>query len=442
MPIGSLFAPRRRAEQARLAHALRDVPLFREVPQDDLIAIWDRFSAIAAPAGSVLCRRGDPGDRFYMVQAGSLEVRLGLGPSGVAVRRAGPGDFVGEMALLTGAPRNADVVVSEEAVLWVLERGDFAALVARSRPLLEALNRMLCERVTEMMALLEAREAGGGPGSPGRRFGPYRVVEQIGAGGMAAVYSARHEGSEALVALKVLPVGWGAATDFRARLEREAATLQGIAHPNVIKVLAVGTIEAGLGGGCYMVMEWLPQALDRILRAQYPEPLAPGTALHIAAGIAHGLAHAHAHGLVHRDVKPSNVLLRLDGTPVLTDFGLVLVLADMAAHQRLTATHVVVGTADYLAPEQAAGLPVDGRADLYALGVTLYELLAGHVPFAGRTPLETVQAHVELPPPPLPLAVPAAARLIVERALQKRPEDRYPSATAMAAAIQEALLTV
>lgn len=436
-PLGALFARRRRTEQARLAHALRSVPLFQSVPSNDLVAIWDRLSAVATPAGSVLCRQGDPGDRFYMVQSGGIEVRLGLGPSGVAVRRAGPGDFVGEMALLSGAPRNADLVVVEDSVLWVLERTDFAALMAQSRPLLEALNRALCDRVGQMMALLEDRRVGGSGGG-GPRFGPYRVLEQIGGGGMAAVYSARHEGSDALVALKVLPAGWGAATDFRDRLEREAAALRAIDHPNVIRVLDVGMVDAALGGGCYLALEWIPQALDRLLRAQYPEPLPPLTALRIAHGVAQGLAAVHAHGLLHRDVKSSNVLLRADGAAVLIDFGLVLT-AEGQAQQRLTALNVIVGTADYLAPEQIAGLPLDGRADLYALGVTLYELLAGHVPFAGCAPLEMLRAHVELPPPPLPPDLPAAARAVVERALQKRAADRYPSAEAMAAAIREAI---
>lgn len=435
-PLGALFAPRRRTEQARLAHALRGVPLFHSAPQDDLVAIWGQLSTVATPAGSVLCRQGDPGDRFYMVQSGGIEVRMGLGPNGVAVRRAGPGDFVGEMALLSGAPRNADLVVVEDSILWVLERTDFAALMARSRPLLEALNRALCDRVSQTMALLEDRGAGGA--GAGLRFGPYRVLEQIGGGGMAAVYSARHERSDALVALKVLPAGWGAATDFRDRLEREAAALQAINHPNVIRVLDVGVVDAAFGGGCYLALEWIPQALDRLLRAQFPEPLPPATALRIAHGVAQGLAAVHAHGLLHRDVKASNVLLRADGAAVLIDFGLVLT-AEGQAQQRLTALNVIVGTADYLAPEQIAGLPLDGRADLYALGVTLYELLTGHVPFAGCAPLEMLRAHVELPPPPLPPDLPAAARAIVERALQKRAADRYPSAEAMAAAIREAI---
>jgi serine/threonine-protein kinase len=138
---------------------------------------------------------------------------------------------------------------------------------------------------------------------------------------------------------------------------------------------------------------------------------------------------------VHRDVKPSNVLLRADGTPVLTDLGLALLRVEAAQEGRLTASNVILGTADYLAPEQVVGAVVDERSDLYALGMVLYEMLAGVVPFAGRTPLETLQAQVEEEPPPLPERVPTAVRAVVMRALQKRPEDRFPSAAAFADAL-------
>jgi serine/threonine-protein kinase len=185
-----------------------------------------------------------------------------------------------------------------------------------------------------------------------------------------------------------------------------------------------------------------PQALDRVLWAQYPEPLDARQALQVVRGVADGLGAIHAAGLVHRDVKPSNILLRADGTPVLIDLGLVTKVAPGREARRLTASNVIVGTADYMAPEQVVGLPIDGRTDLYALGVTLYELLAGHVPFAGRDPLATLQAHIEELPPPLPLCVPAPARAIVERAMAKRPRDRFPSAAAMAAATGEALAAI
>src|SRR5919199_4286451 len=143
MVMANLLHPGRRAQEARLAHALRSVPLLRELPAADLVAIWRCLQEVRVPAGTVLCHRGEPGDRFYMIQAGTLEARLGLGPSGVPIRRLGPGDFVGEMALLTGAPRSADVVVVEDAVLWSLERADFDAVMARSPSLARALNRQL-----------------------------------------------------------------------------------------------------------------------------------------------------------------------------------------------------------------------------------------------------------------------------------------------------------
>ena len=434
----SLFPPRKRARELQLAHALRSVPLFRDLPAEDLLDIWRRIHVLEAPTGTVLCCRGEPGDRFYVLQSGSAEVRLGLDPEGVILRLMAPGDFVGEMALLTGQPRNADVVVVEDATLWALGRDDFTAILDRSIPLLHALNRVLCEHVTRMTLMVEESAAGGRLGIVGRRIGPYRVLAQLGAGGMAAVYQAVHVNSDATVALKVLPVAWGAAEEFRVRLTREAAALQQIDHPNVVKLFEVGEIESRLGGGCYLAMEWIPNALDRLLWAQYPEPLRVDHALRLAQGVAEGLSAVHVAELVHRDVKPSNILLREDGTPVLIDFGLVALLTESHHEQRLTASNVIVGTADYMAPEQAAGLPIDGRADVYALGVVLYEMLAGHVPFAGRDPLATLQAHVEEPPPPLPERVPVAARQIVEQALQKRPADRFPSAAAMARALAAA----
>jgi CRP-like cAMP-binding protein len=347
--LTALFGPRR--DEARLAHVLRGVPLFRDVPVDDLIAIWRCLQQVRARAGSVICERDRPGDCMYIVQAGQIEVRLGLDEAGVHLRRGGPGDFVGEMALLTGAPRSADVVVVEDAVLWSLERADFDAVMARSPSLARALNRQLAERLARTTLLLEQRGPAIARGPAGLRFGPFRVVEQIGAGGMAVVYSAVHEQIEISAALKVLPAAWGAAPELRARLQREADALQRIEHPNVVKVLAVGEVEAALGGGCFIALEWLPQALDRVLRAQFPEPLWPAVALRIARGVAAGLAATHAVGLLHRDVKPSNVLLRADGTPVLTDFGLTCALAETAAAHRLTPSNVIVGTADYMAPE-------------------------------------------------------------------------------------------
>jgi eukaryotic-like serine/threonine-protein kinase len=301
------------------------------------------------------------------------------------------------------------------------------------------LNRALCERVAVATRILWEREWGERTGPVGLRFGPYRVIAQLGVGAMAAVYSAIDSRTESAAAVKVLPAAWGDAPELQARLAREADVLRQIDHPNVVAVLDVGPVEARLGGGCYLAMEWLPNALDRVLRARYPDALPPAAALRLGLGVAEGLSAVHSAGLVHRDVKPANVLLRSDGSPVLTDFGLATTLAETALRRRESPTNVIVGTADYLAPEQIAGAPPDPRNDLYALGVTLYEMLAGSVPFAGRDPLETLRAHQEEEPPRLPPDIPPVARAVVERALQKRPEDRFDSATAMAGALGAAL---
>jgi eukaryotic-like serine/threonine-protein kinase len=282
-----------------------------------------------------------------------------------------------------------------------------------------------------------AGQEDGRAGVAGMRFGPYRVVEQIASGGMAVVYSAINVHNEEAAALKVLPAAWGDAPELKMRLEREAAALQRINHRNVVRVLDVGPVDARAGGGCFIAMEWLPHALDRVLQAHAPEPLPVTRALTIAVGIADGLAAVHSAGFIHRDVKPSNVLLRMDGTPVLTDFGLLL--ARHLADRRLTQTNVVVGTADYISPEQVAGLELDGRGDIYALGIVLYEMLAGFPPFVRRDPMDTLRAHVAEPPRPLSKRISAPVRRIVDRALAKRPAERYQTAGQMAAAIRDAL---
>jgi len=441
MMLETLFGRRGQGEKARLAHVLRAVPLFRDLPAADLVAIWDSLVELHVPAGTVLCRRGEPGDCFYVVQDGELEVRLGLGPDAVTLNRLSSGHAFGEMALLTGQPRSADVVAVSDSTLWAFDRSSFETFTSRSVPLLQALNRALADRL-QLNTLLLAERADSRTVVEGLRFGPYRAVEQIGAGGMGAVFSAVHTVTEEAAAVKVLPVSWGIDPELRARLHQEADVLQRISHPNVVRVLAVGDVAAGAGGGCYLAMEYLPHALDRVLRAQYPEPLPAARALALAEGVAGGLEAVHAAGLVHRDVKPSNILLRADGTPVLIDFGLVADLAEVAQGRRLTAPNVIAGSADYMAPERLSGSPVDGRSDLYSLGVVLYEMLAGHVPFAGLDPLETLRAHAEVVPPSLPATVPPVAREVVEHALAKQPDERYPSAAALGAAVGAARRTL
>jgi CRP-like cAMP-binding protein len=424
---------------ARLAHTLRSVPLLRDAPATDLAELWKHLTEIRVPAGAIICRRHEPGDRLFIVKAGSVEVRLGVGADGVSLYRLEAGDCFGEMALLTGQPRSADVVALNETTVWSLDRPSFDAVVNQSVPLLRALNRSVAQRLSMATTVIEQTRFSSfqsGPG--GLRFGAYRVVAQLGSGGMSVVYSAVREHDSTTVALKVLPAAWGAASELQARLRREAEVLQTIQHPNVIRLLEVGEVSERAGGGSFLALEWVPDALDRVLRVHSPDPLEPRVALMIARGVASGLAAVHAAGMIHRDVKPSNVLLRADGQPVLTDFGLSAALAESQERARLTPPDTLVGTADYLAPEAVLGRTIDGRLDLYALGVVLYEMLAGYVPFAGRDSLQTLRAQVEEHEPALPASIPAGARMVVERALQKDPDKRFSSALEFVQALDAA----
>jgi hypothetical protein len=427
---------------AKYAHSLRQVDLFRDAPAADLERLWQRLSEVHFPAGAVICQRGERGDAMYIVKSGGVEVRLGIGAEGTGLYRLGAGDCFGEMALLTGEPRSADVVALEDSSAWVLEHSAFEEVASHSVAFLRALNRSVAQRLAMATLVIDQTRFSGdqhGAGPAGLRFGPYRVIAQLGSGGMSVVYSAVHELDGQAVAVKVLPATWGQAPQLRARLEREAAVLQQLQHPNIVKVVEVGAVDGRLGGGTYIAMEWLPDALDRQLRARYPRTLPVAEALRIAAGVADALAAVHTHGLVHRDVKPSNILLRADGEPVLTDFGLAAARAEEMGHQRLTPPETLVGTADYLAPEAILGDSVDGRADVYSLGVVLYEMLVGYVPFAGREPFQALRAHLEEPIPALPSDVPATVAATALRTLEKDPAMRFATAADLGVALRELL---
>ncbi|HXV42471.1 MAG TPA: serine/threonine-protein kinase, partial [Anaerolineae bacterium] len=260
----------------------------------------------------------------------------------------------------------------------------------------------------------------------GQTIGPYQIEAILGSGGMAVVYRARHIQGE-IVALKVLFPPPGAAQEIGARFEREAQTAARLRHPAIARVLEAGQAN----GRAFMAMALIEgQTLaDRLAHAG---PLDEATAADIAWQIADALDYAHRQGIIHRDVKPSNILLAADGRALLTDFGVALALDD----QTLTRTGHTVGTPAYMAPEQASGDPVDGRADLYALGVVLYQMVTGRTPFRGNTP-QVLHAHV-YDPPPAPSSVakvsPALEALIL-RALAKEPGQRFQSGAAMAQAL-------
>ncbi len=269
-----------------------------------------------------------------------------------------------------------------------------------------------------------------------RLGGRYELQERIGEGGMSAVYKAFDHNLKRVVAVKVIHAHLADDEEFVRRFETEARVVARLRHPNIVQAFDF----AHEGELYYMVMEYVSgETLRRILErlAERHERLPWQESVRLLVRLADAVDFAHQQGVVHRDIKPENVIITPEGEPVLTDFGLVRIVGGT----RHTRTGMVLGTMLYMAPEQVRGdADVDHRADIYALGVMLYELLAGHPPFTGHSLAELMQQHLLAPVPelPLPEGAPPALTEIVTRALEKNPNDRY----ATAAALRDALASL
>jgi eukaryotic-like serine/threonine-protein kinase len=250
----------------------------------------------------------------------------------------------------------------------------------------------------------------------------YELEQLVGSGGMSTVYRARDRVLERTVALKVLHQRLTDETEYVERFRREARMVAGLSHPNIVTVIDRGDHD----GRPFIVFEFidgenLKQLVDRI------GPLAVERALELAIQVARGLAFAHAKGFVHRDVKPQNVLLNGNGEAKVTDFGIA---RSLDVKQGVTLTGTVLGTSDYISPEQAQGRQVDEHSDVYSLGVVLYELLTGELPFSGDNFVSVAMQHINVVPAPASLSrpeVPARVDAAIEKALAKEPEDRFAS---------------
>jgi predicted Ser/Thr protein kinase len=258
--------------------------------------------------------------------------------------------------------------------------------------------------------------------------GEYEIVEEIGRGGMAVVYRALEKGLEREVAIKILPPHFTFDDSFVQRFQREARIAAQLEHPNIVPIYRVGQS----GDVIYLVMKLLRgQALSDRLRQQ--GVLSPAEVVRVLSEVASALAYAAKRGVVHRDVKPDNIMLDTDDRCIVTDFG----IARSAAESQLTSTGMSVGTPRYMSPEQARAKPVDGRSDIYSLGVVGYECLTGLPPFEVSDPMGMLMAHINSPVPVPRLASEEARAVyaVIERMLAKDPGDRYQSADDVVAAL-------
>src|SRR6266545_3359540 len=267
----------------------------------------------------------------------------------------------------------------------------------------------------------------------GQQLGRYRVQEEIGRGGMARVYRAQDTLLRRTVALKVLAPQLAVDPEFAQRFEREAVTAANLRHPNIVTIYDVGE-HSGLR---YIAMEYVR---GRTLHAIIEErgALGLGAAIAIVGPVAAALDYAHSQGAVHRDIKPQNIMIDAEGRVLLTDFGIAQAPESGDDGRRLTRTGIFMGTPEYISPEQASAQRVDGRSDLYSLGIATYEVITGAVPFSGATP-QLIVAHAQKPPPP-PSSIdpeqPPELDMVMARILAKRPENRFASGVGFVEALR------
>src|SRR6059058_1836101 len=254
--------------------------------------------------------------------------------------------------------------------------------------------------------------------------GRYRIIRKLGAGGMANVYLAEDQELGRRVAIKILDDRHAADDSFIERFRREAKNAAGLSHPNIVSIYDRGEAE----GTYYIAMEYLDgRSLKELIVSRGPAPIP--IAIDYARQILTALRFAHRNGIVHRDIKPHNVLVDAEGRLKVTDFGIA-----RAGTSQMTEAGSIIGTAQYLSPEQAKGAPVDQTSDVYSVGIVLYEMLTGKVPFSGDTPVEIAMKHLSAPPEPPSVKraeIPRELDLVVMRALPKDPHERYQTAEEM-----------
>jgi serine/threonine protein kinase len=271
--------------------------------------------------------------------------------------------------------------------------------------------------------------------APDQEVGPYRIVSQIGRGGMATVFKAYHPALDRFVAIKVPVADFQSNPEVLARFKREVRIIAKLDHPNIIPIYDVSEFE----GTPFLVMRFVEGRTLREFLSQYKKTVSLPTVTTIMRAVTSALTFAHQKQVLHRDVKPSNIMLGNDGSVYLMDFGLARIVAEA---DLTISKDLAIGTPYYISPEQAKGEPLDERTDIYSLGIVLYELLAGRVPFTGERPSIVVYHHISTPPP-LPSTfnpnISPSLEQVVLRALAKNRDERFPSAAEMMLAFQEVL---
>ena len=392
-----------------IAAFLQQVPVFQGLSRESAERLARETLTESYSAGTVIVRRGTPGDCMYLLVEGKVQIPV-FDQEGrqLFVAQLGPKQIFGEMALLTGETRNADVIAVTDCRCVVFPRDAVDRLIRQHADVAQFLTAILGERLVRSGTI--------------RHVGKYRLLSEAGRDGMSIVYHGIHPSLERAVAIKMLSHRVAYRARFRARFQNEAKIISRLRHPNIVEIYDTEDAFATF----FIIMERLSgKTLDVLFetgkRFTFPQ------IRNVVRQVASALQFAHKHDVVHRDIRPSNIVLSPEGKVKLTDFGLAL---DVAAEpNEMDEELPLSGTPAYTAPEQTAGGSVDARTDIYSLGIVTYELLIGAPPFAG--PPNEIRNQQHSTPVPSPRSkdsrVPDDLEELVRRSTARLPEDRFQS---------------
>jgi eukaryotic-like serine/threonine-protein kinase len=368
-------------------------------------AFAERMRESAYGTGQFILKQGGSAGGLHVIREGSVRVPIRYPDGRLKLEaRLGPGAIVGEIALLTGMPRTADVVAEGRVTTLSIDRETLLPMLQEHLPLARVLTELLGRRLEE--------------GAGIDRIGKYQLLGKIGEGFSSKVYEALHDRLDRVVAVKMLSHSLAYDPKFHERFLDEARLIASLDHPRIVRVLDTESAYATF----FLVMERLRgRNLREVLHDE--GPMRPIRAMGVLSQVGEALRYAHERGIVHRDVKPANCSLDEQGQVKLMDFG----ISHRVESGKTGRSQMVSGTPGYIAPEAALGRPVDGRADIYSLGVMAYEMVVGEPPYKADTVEKLLEAHVSRPLPDVDRVrpgLPAALSTFIQGAMAKDPDDR------------------
>jgi CRP-like cAMP-binding protein len=382
------------------------LPFFSGLRREAICPFLNCVRRRALRAGDRFILQGEEGDVCYIVQRGVCRIVLEKNGELRPVGIIGEQEFVGEMALLTGEPRSAHAEAQTDMVLWGIPRDEFEALIQVDPEVAAFLTEIVAERFAGRKITAD------------RRIGDFVITDVVGKGAFAIVYKGHPVGRQQPVAIKMLRHDIAMQPEFIASFRREASLIAALKHENIVRVLGVEERFRTV----FIIMEWLE---GRTLRGLLDDArrLSAREAASILTQVCRALAHAHGRAVIHQDVNPANIFLLPDGKVKLLDFGMA---GPCGSPGRMT------GTPHYMAPEQVQCLPVDERTDVYALGVTAFEMVCGRRPFEEGNAFKVMSAQVERDIPDPGRVVPGLCPILrdfILKACRRDPEERPPGAT-------------